>query len=50
LTKILQIDQKLSFNVFHILNQYCISKIKQISDGRDPPKNGHFWCGRSLDL
>ena len=29
LTKILQIDQKLTFNVFHILNQYRISKIEK---------------------
>ena len=36
LTKILQIDQKLTFNVFHILNQGRIFKIKKISDGTDP--------------
>ena len=36
LTKILQIDQKLTFNVFHILNQYRISKIEKIFDGTDP--------------
>ena len=29
LTKILQIDQKLTFNVFHILNQGRISKIEK---------------------
>ena len=45
LTKILQIDQKLTFNVFHILNQYRISKIEKISDDTDPPKNGHFLGG-----
>ena len=38
LTKILQIDQKLTFNVFHILNQCRISKIEKISDGTDPQK------------
>ena len=37
LTKVLQIDQKLTFNVFHILNQGRISKIEKISDGTDPP-------------
>ena len=48
LTKILHIDQKLTFNVFHILNQGRISKIeKKISDGTDPPpkKKGHFFFG-----
>ena len=46
LTKILQIDQKLTFNVFHILNQYRISKIETISGGTDPTqKNGHFFGG-----
>ena len=29
LTQILQIDQKLTFNIFHILNQYRISKIEK---------------------
>ena len=29
LTKILQIDQKLTFNIFHILNQGRISKIEK---------------------
>ena len=29
LTKILQIDQKLTFNVFHILNQGRISEIEK---------------------
>ena len=29
LTKIFQIDQKLTFNVFHILNQCRISKIEK---------------------
>ena len=44
LTKILQIDQKLTFNVFHILNQYRISKIeKNIWWHRPPPKKGLFW-------
>ena len=39
LTKIFQIDPKLTFNVFHILNHGRISKIeKKIFDGTDPPK------------
>ena len=37
LTKIFQIDHKLTFNVFHILNRGRISKIEKISDGADPP-------------
>ena len=37
LTKILQIDPKLTFNVFHILNHVRISKIEKIFDGTDPP-------------
>ena len=46
LTKILQIDQKLTFNVFHILNQYRISKIeKKYLVTQTHPKNGHFWGG-----
>ena len=46
LTKILQIDQKLTFNVFHILNQGRISKIEKIFDGTDPlKKNDHFFGG-----
>ena len=45
LTKILQIDQKLTFKVFHILNQCRISKIEKISDGTDPPKKGLFFGG-----
>ena len=47
LTKILQIDQKLTFNVFHILNQGRISKIeKNIWWDRPPPqKKGHFFGG-----
>ena len=55
LTKILQIDQKLTFDVFHILNQGRISKIEKISDGTDPPKKkgSFFWSGewgsRALD-
>ena len=49
LTKILQIDQKLTFNVFHILNQDRISKIEKISDGTDPPstKRSFFFRGGS---
>ena len=51
LTKILQIDQKLTFNVFHILNQCRISKIeKNIWWDRPPPKKRSFWGGtRALD-
>jgi len=37
-TKILQIDQKFTFNVFHILNQGHISKIEKIFDSTDPKK------------
>ena len=44
LTKILQIDQKLIFKIFHVLNQYRIFKIeKNIWWHRPPPKkNGPF--------
>ena len=53
LTKILQIDQKLTFNVFHILNQYRISKIeKNIWWDRPPPKKKFIFFGggsRALD-
>ena len=45
LTKILQIDQKFTFNVFHILNQGRISKIEKLSDGTDPPKKKVFFWG-----
>ena len=46
LTKIFQIDQKLTFNVFHILNRGRISKIeKNIGWGRPPPKKGLFGGG-----
>ena len=45
LTKILQIDQKLTFNVFHILNQGRISKIEKISDGTDPPPKKRPFLG-----
>ena len=39
LTKIFRIDQKLTFNVLHILNQVRISKIEtNTSDGTDPPQ------------
>jgi len=38
LTKILQIEQKFTFDIVHILNQGRISKIKKISDGTDLPK------------
>ena len=50
LTKILQIDQKLTFNVFHILNQYRISKIEKIFDGTDPaPQKRAFLGGGILE-
>ena len=43
---LLQIDQKLTFNVFHILNHGHISKIeKNIWWSRPPPKKGLFWGG-----
>ena len=46
LTKIFQIDQKLAFNVFHILNRGRISKIEKILDGADPPpQKRSFWGG-----
>ena len=46
LTKILQIDQKLTFNVFHISNQYRISKIeKNIWWHRPPPQKKAFFLG-----
>ena len=43
LTKILQIDQKVTFNIFHILNQGRISKIEKISDGTAPPPKKVFF-------
>ena len=47
LTEISQINPKLTFNVFHILNHGRISKIEKIFDGPDPPpkKNDLFWGG-----
>ena len=45
LTKILQIDQKLTFNVFHILNEGRISKIEKISDGTGPPQKKVIFFG-----
>ena len=46
LTKILKIDPKLTFDVFHILNHVRISKIKKkIFDGTDPPKKRPFLGG-----
>ena len=50
LTKILQIDQKLTFNVFHILNQGRISKIEKISDGTVPPQKKVIFLGGGLEL
>ena len=48
----LQIDQKLTFNVFHILNKCRISKIEKISDGTDHPqkKRSFFFEGGSGTL
>ena len=45
LTKIFQIDPKLTFNVFHILNHGRISKIeKKTFDGTNlPGKKAFFW-------
>ena len=48
LTKILQIDPKLTFDVFHILNDGRISKIEKIFDGPDPPQENAFFGGRGL--
>ena len=47
LTKILQIDQKLTFNVFHILNQGGISQIEKnyLMVQTTPPKKAFFWGG-----
>ena len=46
LTKLFQIDPKLTFDVFHILNDGRISKIeKNIRWSRPPPKNDLFWGG-----
>ena len=42
LTKILQIDQKLTFDIFQILKQGRISKIEKISDDTDLPKKVLF--------
>ena len=36
LTKLFQIDPKLTFDVFNILNEGRISKIEKIFDGPDP--------------
>ena len=47
LTKIFQIDQKLTFNVFHILNRGRISKIeKNIGWCRPPPLKKKAFFGR----
>ena len=46
LTKTLQIDQNLTFDIFHILNQDRISKIEKTFIGTDPPqKKGIFLVG-----
>ena len=51
LTKIFQIDPKLTFNVFHILNHDHISKIeKYIWWYRPPPKKAFFFGGGSGGL
>ena len=50
LTKISQIDQKLTFNVSHILNQGRISKIEKISDDTDRPlPKRPFFSGGGLE-
>ena len=41
LTEILQIDQKITFDIFHTLNQGHISKIKKIPDCIDLPKKDY---------
>ena len=43
LTKIFQIDPKLTFNVFHILNHGRISKIEKIFNGTDPSSKKAFF-------
>ena len=52
LTKLFQIDQKLTFDVFNILNDGRISKIeKNIRWSRPPPKMTFFGEGSgSLDV
>ena len=47
LTKILQIDPKLTFDVFHILNHGRIlsPKLKKYLMVQTPPKKGLFWGG-----
>ena len=49
LTKLFQIDPKLTFDVFNILNEGRISKIEKIFDGPAPPqKMTFFWGGPCL--
>ena len=50
LTKMFQIDPKLTFDNFHILNHGRISKIEKIFDGTDPPKKSLFFGGGSGGL
>ena len=45
LTKSFQIDPKLTFNVFHILNHGRISKIEKIFDDIEAPQKRLFWGG-----
>ena len=45
LTKLFQIDSKLTFDVFHILNHGRISKIEKIFDGPDPSPKMPFFGG-----
>ena len=45
LTKIFQIDPKLTFNNFHILNHGRISKIEKIFDDIEAPQKRFFWGG-----
>ena len=46
LTKLFQIDPKLTFDVIHILNDGRISKIEKIFDGPDPYQSGATRGGR----
>ena len=45
LTKIFQIDPKLTFNVFHILNHGRISKMGKIFDGTEAPQERPYFFG-----
>ena len=49
LTKIFEINPKLTFNVFHILNHGCISKIEKIFDDTESPEKKLFWGLKQKD-